>query len=201
LLYSNRRLLCNTHSGVTCTPSVGAQRRSSWPVECSPSFRKRPVKRPVWPVNPCPFGSHRIRQTHWRLVCRDVALPPQLRRLLIHVSCRIRRSKDRTRSDPSRHWISSFLVTFLQACAVAPVLHSPEYSAACHGEFMFMRRWGSDTSRDSASAIGRNRCGLQIPIRQDLALAEVRSSWRAFDEHYSNVGTRVACLQIGCAPE
>jgi len=118
-----------------------------------------------------------------------------------HVSCRIRRSKDRTRSDPSRHWISSFLVTFLQACAVAPVLHSPEYSAACHGEFMFMRRWGSDTSRDSASAIGRNRCGLQIPIRQDLALAEVRSSWRAFDEHYSNVGTRVACLQIGCAPE
>src|SRR5215471_616118 len=46
-----------------------------------------------------------------------------------------------------------------------------------------MRRWESDTTHDSASAIGRKRCGLEIPIRQDLALAEVRSSWRAFDEH------------------
>src|SRR5215471_7429853 len=44
-----------------------------------------------------------------------------------------------------------------------------------------MRRWGSDTTLDSASAIGRNRCRLEIPIRQDLALAEARSRWRAFD--------------------
>src|SRR5262245_50188695 len=69
-----------------------------------------------------------------------------------------------------------------------------------------MRRWGSDTTLDSASAIGMNRCGLEILIRQDPALAEVRSSWRAFDEHYSNVGTRVVlppdrpCPRIGSDP-
>ena len=39
----------------------------------------------------------------------------------------------------------------------------------------------SGTTLDSASAIGRNLCGLKIPIRQYLALAEVCSSWRAFD--------------------